>query len=288
MPRVPAPLKCHGGKWYLADRIIKLFPPRDSYTTYVEPYFGGGSVLLRHDPAGKSEIVNDLNYNLTCFWRTLASPAAFQEMYRRLGGTPFSEVEYGEAQAILDRPNGGTGGAAQGPDMMTRAWAFFVVARQSMSGRGDCFAPASTARTRGGRNEQANSWWGAIDKLPAVAQRVEGLMIHHGKAVRIVKKYDKPGVLIYLDPPYLVTDVDGTKVRESGDVYDHEMTLEEHRELLEVLVGLKHARVLLSGYPSKLYDSYLTGWRKTVFRIDNKASKKAAKDIKDEVVWSNY
>lgn len=172
--------------------------------------------------------------------------------------------------------------------MTTRAWAFFVVARQSMSGRGDCFAPASTNRTRGGRNEQANSWWGAIDKLPAVAQRVEGLMIHEGKAVRVVKKYDKPGVVMYLDPPYLARDVDGSKVREAADVYDHEMTLEQHAELLDALLQVRHAMVLLSGYPSKLYDSRLGGWTKTVFRIDNKASKKAAKDIKDEVVWANY
>lgn len=197
-------------------------------------------------------------------------------------------MEFAEARAILNRPVNGAGGAVQGPDDMTRAWAFFVQARQSMSGRGDCFAPASTARLRGGRNEQANAWWGSIDKMPAVAQRVEGLMIHHGKAVRVIKKYDKPGVLVYLDPPYLVTDEDGTKVRETGDVYDCEMTLEEHVELLETLIRLKHARVLLSGYPSKLYDRHLQGWRTTVFRIDNKASKKAAKDIKDEVVWGNY
>ena len=43
-----APLKWHGGKAYLADRIIALMP---RHLHYVEPYFGGGQVLFRRDPA---------------------------------------------------------------------------------------------------------------------------------------------------------------------------------------------------------------------------------------------
>ena len=37
------PLKWHGGKYYLASKIIGLMP---SHLHYVEPYFGGGAVLL--------------------------------------------------------------------------------------------------------------------------------------------------------------------------------------------------------------------------------------------------
>jgi DNA adenine methylase len=62
------PLKWHGGKQYLAAKILGLFPPRDSYVHYVEPFFGGGAVLFSHDPEGKSEVVNDINYDLTEFW----------------------------------------------------------------------------------------------------------------------------------------------------------------------------------------------------------------------------
>ena len=42
MATVSKPLKWHGGKHYLADRIISLIPP---HTHYVEPYAGGLSVL---------------------------------------------------------------------------------------------------------------------------------------------------------------------------------------------------------------------------------------------------
>lgn len=281
MPRktLTTPLKIHGGKHYLATEIVALFPPRDTYRTYFEPYFGGGSVLLRHDPEGKSEIVNDMNSNLTTFWRVLQDESLFNVFLRRVANTPFSEKEFEAAQADLK---------AGIPDTLDRAWAFFVVARQSMSGRNDSFAPVSTTRLRRGMCEQVSAWYSAVDGLKDVAGRMRRVLVLDGPAVRKIKKYDKAGVLMYLDPPYLVADSDGAKIRESADVYDHEMTLEQHVELLEALLELKHARVLLSGYPSKLYDTHLKRWRKKVFEIDNKASKKSTKDVKQETVWMNF
>jgi len=75
------PLKWHGGKYYLADRIIGLMPP---HIHYVEPYFGGGAVLFRKDPYDKrhvvksvnegcSEVVNDINDKLCNFWEVIAN-----------------------------------------------------------------------------------------------------------------------------------------------------------------------------------------------------------------------
>ena len=41
------PLKWHGGKHYLASLIVGLMP---QHLHYVEPFFGGGAVLLARDP----------------------------------------------------------------------------------------------------------------------------------------------------------------------------------------------------------------------------------------------
>jgi len=41
------PLKWHGGKYYLASRIVSLMP---CHLHYVEPFLGGGAVLLARDP----------------------------------------------------------------------------------------------------------------------------------------------------------------------------------------------------------------------------------------------
>ena len=57
---IPPLVKTHGGKWYLARRIINCFP---SHRTYVEPFTGGLSVLL-NKPRVADEVASDLNDSL--------------------------------------------------------------------------------------------------------------------------------------------------------------------------------------------------------------------------------
>lgn len=84
--KLTQPIKWPGGKKYLADKIISLFPPRckkpnnpdpndKGWLHYVEPYFGGGAVLLANDPEGISEVANDMNGRLTNFWHVLSNPS---------------------------------------------------------------------------------------------------------------------------------------------------------------------------------------------------------------------
>jgi hypothetical protein len=47
-------------------------------------------------------------------------------------------------------------------------------------------------------------------------------------------------------------------------------------------------KILLSGYPSKLYDEMLTGWRKKEFDLANHAAGGENKRRMKEVVWMNY
>ncbi len=111
-----APLKWHGGKQYLAKWIISHMPPRTDWLHYVEPYFGGGAVLLAQDPEGISEVANDLNARLITFWGVLASPHRFEDFKQRCEATPFSEDAYRWSQQ-----NGGN-------DIET-AWKFFIHCR---------------------------------------------------------------------------------------------------------------------------------------------------------------
>src|ERR1700729_919118 len=86
--RVSLPLKWHGGKYYLAAKIIELMPV---HTHYVEPYAGGLSVLLAKDPEGISEVANDINGELANFWNVLRSQEDFATFQRLCEATPFSE-----------------------------------------------------------------------------------------------------------------------------------------------------------------------------------------------------
>jgi DNA adenine methylase len=65
------------------------------------------------------------------------------------------------------------------------------------------------------------------------------------------------------------------------------MTDADHRELLAVLLRCQ-GKVILSGYPSRLYDEMLAGWTRKSSLIDNKASSAKVKEKKEEVLWLNY
>src|SRR5262245_38736155 len=92
------PIQWHGGKHYLANRIVGLMP---GHTHYVEPFAGGLAVLLARSGEGVSEVVNDLNGDLVNFWRVLQREETFARFSRAVQAIPFSRREWEEAKAHL-------------------------------------------------------------------------------------------------------------------------------------------------------------------------------------------
>lgn len=265
--RIAAPLKWHGGKHYLAPRIVDLMPP---HTHYVEPYAGGLSVLLAKDPEGVSEVVNDINGELTNFWFVLQDDHWFQQMQRKLEAVPFSENEF----LMASLPT---------LDPVDRAVSFFIRCRQSLAGRMQDFAPLSRTRTRRGMNEQASAWLAAIDGLPAVHARLKRVAIMNRDAPNMIQSQDGEKTLFYCDPPYL------KETRAAPEVYEHEMTLEQHEKLLNVL-GSIEGRFMLSGYRSALYDlaSNTNNWNRHDFDLPNNAAGGTEKRRMTECLWCNF
>lgn len=100
-------------------------------------------------------------------------------------------------------------------------------------------------------------------------------------AVDVIRQQDGPQTLFYLDPPYL------HETRAAPDAYAHEMSADDHRELLALLRSVQ-GKVMLSGYPSKLYDEALAGWTRQVFDVPNNAASGSAMARKTEVLWCNF
>jgi DNA adenine methylase len=82
-------------------------------------------------------------------------------------------------------------------------------------------------------------------------------------------------VLIYADPPYLHS------TRTSQHRYQHELTDNQHLELLALLRRCP-ADVILSGYPSAIYDQRLAGWNSREFQVMSRGG------VRTEKLWFNF
>ena len=85
-----------GGKQTMANQIVALMTPHDHY---IEPFFGGGSVLFAKPPS-KMETVNDIDGDLVTFWRMLRDRP--KDLARVCAMTPHSRAEHRAAQYLTD------------------------------------------------------------------------------------------------------------------------------------------------------------------------------------------
>jgi DNA adenine methylase len=271
------PLKWHGGKYYLASKIVGRMP---AHLHYVEPFFGGGAVLLARDPEdeglwflghqGVSEVVNDVNGRLINFWRVLQDPEKFALFHRRLEAMPLARQEWEDAHRHV-----------HGTDAVADAVAFFVDCRQSRSGMMNTFTSVTRNRLRRRMNGNTSEWLSAIEGLPGIHRRLGRVLIENMNAIALIEREDTPGTLFYCDPPYL------HETRTAPDLYAHEMSETDHRELLATLVECK-GKVMLSGYPSNLYDTTLKSWTRHTFELPNNAAGGETKRRMTEVLWCNF
>ena len=233
-----SPIKWFGGKGRLRRWIVDLLPP---HKHYVEPFGGGASVLLAKEPCVGNETYNDLDSALVDFFRVLTDPEQFTTFMRRVEALPVSRELYNEYRATWS-----------GCDGIERAARWFVVARQSFAGRfGHGGFGTQTSSRRGGSSGAC--WMSCIKRLPEIHARLQGVQIEHADFRDVFKRYDGPGYLAYCDPPYVAN------TRRSGK-YTHEMSDEDHNDLVRLLLAYQGA-VVLSGYNSGLYASLETkGW----------------------------
>jgi DNA adenine methylase len=271
------PLKWHGGKYYLASKIVGLMPV---HLHYVEPFFGGGAVLFGREPddeglwlfphKGVSEVVNDVNGLLINFWRVLQDPEKFALFHRRLEATPMARQEWEDAHRH-----------EYGHDNIADAVAFFIDCRQSRSGMMNSFTSVTRNRLRRRMNGNTSEWLSAVEGLPSIHQRLSRVLIENMSAIALIAREDMPTTLFYCDPPYL------HETRTAPNAYAHEMTEAQHRELLATLVACK-GKVMLSGYPSSLYDTTLKSWTRHTFELPNNAAGGETKRRMTEVLWCNF
>ena len=251
-------LRWHGGKWLLAPWIISHFP---KHQVYVEPFGGAASVLLRKERS-YAEIYNDLDQSVVLLFRVLRSERA-SELVEALRLTPFARDEFAEAYQEAE-------------DEVERARRLIIRSFMGFGSNGHNRSTGFRANSNRSGTTPAHDWVNYPDSLATVVARLSGVTIENKDAKAVMAQHDAPTTLHYVDPPY-VFDTRSDK----GDDYAHEMTDDDHVELLTFLRGLL-GMVILSGYPSALYDDALADWR----RVERKALADGAKE-RTEVLWIN-
>ncbi|MES2753399.1 MAG: DNA adenine methylase [Pseudomonadota bacterium] len=173
-----------GGKRNLATRLVALIE-QIPHQAYFEPFVGMGGVFLRRRSRPKVEAINDISGDVATFFRVLQRHYPyFLDMLR------WRVASRAEFNRLRD----------QVPETLTdleRAARFLYLQKLAFGGKVD------------GRNFGVDASQGArfnITKLePMLAEiheRIAGVTIEQLTYGTFIGKYDRPGALFYLDPPY--------------------------------------------------------------------------------------
>ena len=206
------PLAYIGGKNAVAKQIIDLFP---GHTTYVEPFAGGAQVFFRKEPS-KVEVLNDLDTEMTNLFRVCQQH--YEELIRYLrfavvsrtwfellvetDPTKLTDIQRAARKLYLQKTS--YGALVRNPS--------FRYGIQQPSG----FNP---------------------ERIPQIIEethhRLARVQIECLPYEKVLKQYDGPSTLFYLDPPYY-----GRKL------YRYNLEPDDFRKMAELLGKLRGKFVL--------------------------------------------
>lgn len=277
-------LRYHGGKYRLAPRLIKIFPPHRVYTEA----FGGGASVLMQKPRSYAEIYNDLDGEVVNVFRVLQNRRKARNLEQLLRLTPFARKEfllgYKRGQTDVERAR------------RTIIRSFMGFGSDSISGmkasRAGFNTRLSSTMSTGFRwnanhsgTTPARDWAHYPAALSAFVERLQGVTIEQRDALDILAKMDREDALHYVDPPYPISTRRIGNGTTPNHRYRHEMTDEDHVRLSELLHSLK-GMVVISSYPGPLYDRLYSGWHSIEWTSKHFVS--TSGDAKrTECVWLN-
>lgn len=246
-----------GAKWGMAREIVALMPPHRSY---LEPFFGSGAVLFNKPPSA-IETVNDVDGDVVNFFKVLREQP--EKLAAYIAMTPYSRAVFDDAHEN------------RGSSDFERAWKFAIRSKMG-HGFANCRNCGFKINVTGSESAYLVRYWNQMpQQIIDAAERLKSVQIENRPALELIRKFNHDNVLIYADPPYLLNT-------RGGKQYRYEMTEQDHVELLDALKQHK-GTVILSGYPSELYDRELAGWSMIARKSYNQNA-----DQRTEVLWCNF
>lgn len=172
-----------GGKTRLLKHIVPHIPAASGY---IEVFAGGCAVLLAKDRS-KLEVINDINSDIVTLYRVAKHhPDA---LVAELQLMPGSRQYLTDCVSLMK-----TGALTD----LQRAAMFIHANKTSFCASGTSFAVAKNPGTAAFANRDA-----LFDRIRMFALRMSQVAIEHMDYRRLIKTYDHPKNLFFLDPPYL-------------------------------------------------------------------------------------
>ena len=253
---------------------------------YCEPFAGAASLFFAREPA-PVEVLNDLDDDIVNLFRCLQDKETFNELKHKIQYTLYSRAEFGLALEILHNKNE--------TNKLLRAWAFFVALNQGFGGK----KPKNVGNwgrvfvSDNGCARNINCWIMRLSMLENWHKRLLMAQIDNRDAIEVIKYWDNPKAVFYIDPPYH----HGT--RKSKNVYSAEPEHQYHAQLVETILSCQGA-IVLSGYDHPVYEPLKkAGWSVTCYKTACHAAGRTrnsglqgkgnatAKVPRTEVIWSN-
>ncbi|NWE54092.1 DNA adenine methylase [Brevundimonas sp. P7753] len=207
-----------GGKRNLARRLCALIEatPHD---LYAEPFVGMGGVFFRRRRRPKCEMINDYSGEVANLFRCMrahAGPLTELTAWTFSSRDEFDRLRRVDPTTLTD---------------LQRAARFIFLQRLAFGGkvRGQSFG----VRTDGPARYRSSQ---VSEDLLAAARRLEAVTIENLDWSAFVARYDRPGALFYMDPPYFACE---------GDYGDGLFNRDQFGAMAEQLAGLK-GRFILS------------------------------------------
>lgn len=250
-----SPIGRIGGKRALRKEIISRFP-LDGVGRYIEVFFGAGWVFFGREKApGQLEVINDKDGNIVNLFRCIKyhREALQQELEWLVTAreTFFNAIAQLEAGGLTD---------------IQRAARFYYRVRCSFGSDQKTFTTASKSA--------ANTAF-----FTEVQQRLKGVIIENRDFEPILKTYDRPDALFYLDPPYLGAE----------QYYDGGFSWEDHLRLAASLRRQKGRFVLSYNDDPRirtLYEDWCTV--ESLQRRDTLPGNTNSRKLYNEVIIKNY
>jgi DNA adenine methylase len=213
----------------MAPWIIDRLPP---HTHFVESCAGSAAVLALKPPV-EYETVNDIYEEVVNFFRVLQDPQLAVALIDRVAFTSYAYAEFQRA-------------AVSTLDPLDRAWGFFVRMQMAVvPGRsGWSYGVAGLA---GKKANKPGRWATMPTHLQAVATRFERVQITAWPIEELLARIDAPGVLHFVDPPYLYESRPSSHSTYVCDEFDHPA-------FVAAVAQTKHAEIWVSHYQHPFYD----------------------------------